>query len=82
VFEIMGRKDELDENQRLLRERYAEGLAAYRARKWDDAREAFQAALEAVPSDGPSTALTRRVTQFQANPPAADWDGAWRLDQK
>ena len=31
VFEIMGRKDELDEKQLLLRERYAEGLAAYRA---------------------------------------------------
>ena len=82
VFEIMGRKDELDANQSLLRERYAEGLAAYRARHWDDARQAFDAALKAVPGDGPSTAMARRVAQFQANPPAADWDGAWRLDQK
>jgi hypothetical protein len=82
VFEIMGRKDELDENQLLLRERYAEGLAAYRARRWDEARQAFDAALEAVPGDGPSTAMARRVEHFQASPPAADWDGAWRLDQK
>src|ERR1700712_4201611 len=43
VFEIMGRKDELDENQRLLRERYVEGLAAYRSRRWDEARQAFDA---------------------------------------
>lgn len=82
VFEIMGCKDELDENQLRLRECYAEGLAAYRARRWDDARQAFDAALEAAPGDGPSTAMARRVSQFQANPPAADWDGAWRLDQK
>jgi class 3 adenylate cyclase len=82
VFEIMGRKDELDDNQSRLQERYAEGLAAYRARHWDDARQAFDAALEAVPGDGPSTAMARRVAQFQANPPPADWDGAWRLDQK
>jgi adenylate cyclase len=82
VFEIMGRKGELGEKLLALRERYAEGLDAYRARRWDDARQAFSAALEAVPGDGPSLALARRVEEFQANPPPADWDGAWRLDQK
>ena len=61
-----------------LRERYAEGLAAYRARHWDDARRAFLAALEAVPGDGPSMAMVARVGNLQANPPAADWDGSWR----
>ncbi|WP_334417653.1 MULTISPECIES: adenylate/guanylate cyclase domain-containing protein [unclassified Bradyrhizobium] len=82
VFDILGRKGELTEKQLALRERYAEGLAAYRERRWDDARRAFHAALEAVPSDGPATALAKRVENFQVNPPAADWDGAWRLDQK
>jgi hypothetical protein len=82
VFEIMGRTDELDDKLLMLRERYGEGLAAYRARRWDDARQAFEAALEAVPGDGPSTALIQRVARFQANPPPADWDGAWHLDQK
>jgi adenylate cyclase len=82
VFEIMGRKGELGEKLLALRERYAEGLAAYRTRRWDEARQAFHAALEAVPGDGPSLALARRVEDFQANPPPADWDDAWRLDQK
>jgi len=82
VFEIMGRKGELGEKLLALRERYAEGLAAYRARRWDEARQALRAALEAVPGDGPSLALSRRLEDFQANPPPADWDGAWRLDQK
>jgi adenylate cyclase len=82
VFEIMGRKGELGEKLLALRERYAEGLRAYRARRWDEAQQAFRAALEAVPGDGPSLALARRVEDFQANPPPADWDGAWRLDQK
>src|SRR5882757_2095398 len=82
VFEIIGRTGELTEQQRVLLARYAEGLAAYRARRWDEARRAFQAALEAVPGDGPSKAMAQRVENFQANPPAADWDGAWRLDQK
>ncbi len=82
VFEIIGRKGELTEKQSVLLARYAEGLAAYRARRWDDARRAFQAALEAVPGDGPSMAMAARVDNFQANPPAADWDGSWQLDQK
>ena len=82
VFEIMGRKGELTPDQLLLRTRYSEGLAAYRARNWDQARRAFTAALEAVPFDGPSTMLAKRVDGLQANPPAADWDGSWYLDHK
>ena len=82
VFEIIGRAGELSEKQLALLARYAEGLAAYRARRWDDARRAFQAALEAIPGDGPSKAMAQRVENFRANPPPADWDGAWRLDQK
>ena len=82
VFEIIGRAGELTEKQRELLARYAEGLAAYRAHRWDDARRAFQAALEAIPGDGPSMAMAQRVENFQSNPPPADWDGAWRPDQK
>ncbi len=82
VFEIIGRAGELTEQQQVLLARYAEGLAAYRARRWDEARRAFQAALEAVPGDGPSMAMAQRVENFQANPPPAEWDGSWRLDQK
>lgn len=82
VFEIMGRKGELTPDQLLLRTRYAEGLAAYRTGNWDDARRAFNAALEAVPGDGPSTTLLKRVESLQADPPSIGWDGAWHLDRK
>jgi hypothetical protein len=27
-------------------------------------------------------AMAARVGNFQANPPAAHWDGSWQLDQK
>ena len=82
VFEIMGRAGELSAEQIALRAHYSDGVAAYRARRWDEARRAFQAALEAVPGDGPSMAMAQRVENFRANPPPADWDGSWRLDQK
>jgi len=82
VFEIMARKDELTPAQALLRQHYAEGLAAYRERRWDDAEQAFAAALAAAPGDGPSTALKARVAGLRQDPPAADWDGAWHLEHK
>jgi adenylate cyclase len=65
-----------------LRTRYAAGLAAYRARRWEEARRAFAAALEAVPGDGPSLTMLKRIDLLSAAPPSEDWDGAWRLEQK
>ena len=50
VFEIMGRKGELTPVQVELRTHYAEGLAAYRARHWDEARRAFGAVLSPFPT--------------------------------
>ena len=82
VFEIMGRKGALASAQTALRTHYAEGLAAYRAQRWHEARKAFSAALEAAPGDGPSTAFIARLGEFAQNPPPADWDGAWHLESK
>jgi class 3 adenylate cyclase len=82
VFEVMGGKDDLAPERLVLRARYAEGLAAYRARRWDEARRAFDAALEAVPSDEPSKSLIKRINDFAIKPPPHDWDGVWRFDYK
>ena len=82
VFEIMGAKGELSPEHLTLRARYSEGLKAYRQRDWDEARRALNAALEAVPGDGPSNALLRRIDTFQITPPPEDWDGSWHLDHK
>jgi class 3 adenylate cyclase len=82
VFEIMGRHGELTPSQDSLRASYCEGLAAYRARRWNEAETALNAALEIAPGDGPSQALLSRVKSMEKDPPAADWDGSWHLDQK
>jgi adenylate cyclase len=82
VFELMGCKGELTPHQDLLRARYADGLLAYRAGRFEEARAAFKAALDAVAGDGPSAALLSRIEGLQKNPPPADWDGAWHIDSK
>jgi class 3 adenylate cyclase len=82
VFEIMGGAGELSADQIALRAHYSDGLAAYRARHWDEAASALKAALAAAPGDGPCLVLLARVDRLRDNPPSADWDGSWRLDQK
>ncbi|MDI4235171.1 adenylate/guanylate cyclase domain-containing protein [Bradyrhizobium sp. Arg237L] len=82
VFEIIGRKGELSPAQLALLKRYSEGLAAYRACRWDEALQAFKEALEAVPADGPSMTFVKRIDGFKINPPTDDWDGSWYLDHK
>jgi adenylate cyclase len=82
VFELMGNKGSLTPARSTLRDRYAEGLAAYRARRWADARRAFQSALEAVPDDEPAKSMLKRMHDFDAHPPAVDWDGSWHFEHK
>jgi class 3 adenylate cyclase len=82
VYEVLGGKDAPSSRQTLACARYAEGLAAYRARRWDEACAAFAAALEAVPDDGPSMALLARVADLKLNPPPDNWDGSWRMEYK
>jgi class 3 adenylate cyclase len=82
VYEIMGRGGALTPNQIELRARYAAGLAAYRSRRWEEAREAFTAALAAMPDDGPTLTMLKRIDTLAGAPPAENWDGVWRLDQK
>jgi class 3 adenylate cyclase len=82
VFEIMAAKGELTAAQVELRARFAEGLAAYRAQRWDEARRAFEAALLAIPGDGPSMTFIRRIDKLVAAPPGEGWDGSWHLERK
>jgi class 3 adenylate cyclase len=82
VFEIIGRKGELTPMQIELRTHFYEGLVAYRARRWDEARRAFAAALEAVPNDGPSMTFIKRIDSLMTTPPGDEWNGSWHLDQK
>ena len=52
IFEILGTKGKLTPQQLSSRDRYLEGLTAYRERRWDDAIRALNAALEASPATG------------------------------
>jgi class 3 adenylate cyclase len=82
IFEIMGRKGELTPEQVELRDRFSAGLAAYRSQRWGDSRRAFEAALLAIPDDGPSMMFIKRIDRLTAAPPGDGWDGSWHLERK
>jgi len=82
VYEITGRKGDAEPKNAVSMTKYGEGLAAYRARRWEEARAAFNAALEAAPGDGPSKALAARIDILRNNPPPPNWDGSWQMDSK
>jgi class 3 adenylate cyclase len=58
--------------------RFAEGLAHYRARRFEEARAAFLAS----PEDGPSRVFAARCELLLAQPPPEDWDGVFSLETK
>ncbi|WP_224367322.1 adenylate/guanylate cyclase domain-containing protein [Hyalangium versicolor] len=59
-------------------ERFAQGLALYRARRFVEARAAF---LDS-PEDGCSRRFAARCDALIQRPPPEDWDGIFSLDSK
>ncbi len=82
AHELLGMAGEVEKSVTELRERYEEGLAAYRRFDWAGAEKALHGALELNAQDRPSQVLLSRIEAFRAAPPADGWDGVWRLAEK
>lgn len=82
IYELLSRFGKLDPTDAELREEFAGGLAAYRARDWDEAGHRFEECPKLKPGDGPSAVFSKRVGMLRANPPPPDWDGVWHFTHK
>lgn len=81
LYELVG-YDSFYGHKRALLDQFNAGLQAYKARQWAHALAAFQAALQIEPADQPSQIYVTRCTDYQAHPPADDWDGVHELLSK
>jgi adenylate cyclase len=87
TVEVVARQGQLSEQQVHMHALYHQGLQLYRQQLWDEAQAVFTESekLEEVfpkrPTN-PSRVYLERCEFFKANPPGADWDGAWRLTAK
>jgi adenylate cyclase len=82
VFELMGQKGDLSQDQQQLIEAFERGLAAYRKQDWDAAEASFREGLNVVPSDPPSKVFMERIVDFRKSPPPPGWDGVWIATHK
>ena len=82
VYELMSAAGELTQERQALRRAYEEGLELYRARQWERAVAAFEAALAIAPEDGPSKTYKQRCEHYRASPPPEGWDGVYTMTTK
>ena len=82
IWELLGPEHEASAAQRRLCTAFAAGLAAYEARRWDEAVARWSALLEEFPGDGPSRFYLPRAQRLAAEPPPADWDAVVRMSAK
>ena len=89
IYEIMRERGQLDAPGGVKADGDAEkfcqyfekAIAAYRQRKWEVAGKAFQK-LAGQFKDEAARVYLDRIAHFQAQPPAADWDGVFRMTVK
>ena len=81
IYELLSPSGELPTADADLRDAFAAGLEAYRARDWDRAERHFGEALKIRADDGPAAVFIERVRSLRDELPS-DWDGVWRFTQK
>lgn len=81
IFDVLGLAAEEPRWAR-LRDRFAEGLAAYRARRWQAAGTIFRALHDEWPDDGPAALYVERCREMESSPPPAEWDGVTVMEVK
>lgn len=82
IFELLGRRGEVDASILELAGLFSEGLAAYRRCDWSDAEAIFKRCQESAPEDGPTRTFLERIPHLAGQELPADWDGVWRLAEK
>jgi adenylate cyclase len=82
VHELICRLEEADGKQKAGCAMFAEGLAAFRKKSWDEAAEKFRGCMESLPGDEPSRFYMSLCEQHKHHPPVEPWDGVVNMEAK
>jgi class 3 adenylate cyclase len=67
-------------------DQYNKGLKLYSMREWETAKQYFKKALDIAQNAGRNDYLSSlyldRITEYQSNPPPADWDATINMTEK
>ncbi len=72
IFELLGKAEEFERFAERF-EYYGPALAAYRGRRWRDARRGFEQAVAALPDDRPAKWMLRRCRRLEESEPPGHW---------
>ena len=81
IYEVLGPGDSAA-RWAVVREHFAAGLAAYRARRFADAVAAFERVLDERSNDHPAALYLRRARALLETPPPPDWEAVVNFDEK
>jgi len=81
IYELLSKKKDESKWKELV-SNFEEGLALYRASRWDEATAAFQKTLEIRPEDEAAKLYIERCKNLKENPPPAPWDGVFTMTRK
>ncbi|MCC7547001.1 MAG: adenylate/guanylate cyclase domain-containing protein [Burkholderiales bacterium] len=82
VFEPLAPAHALDAALAAEVEHWHAALGLYRQQRWSEARAALSDLQRLRPQSILYAEFLRRVEVLRAQPPGADWDGAWTFDSK
>ncbi|MDA8424599.1 MAG: adenylate/guanylate cyclase domain-containing protein [Treponema sp.] len=82
LYEIVEETSAATAEQTRGMEMFHEGLELFERKDWRKAKAAFREVLGVVPNDGPSETFLKRCAEYEAKPPAENWDGVFSLSMK
>jgi adenylate cyclase len=82
IYELLGRKGEMEDHIRLILPHFREGLDHYKNQRWEEGIACFENALNLYDDDGPSLTYFERCITFESHPPPLDWDGVFSIQNK
>ncbi|RMF79734.1 MAG: CHASE2 domain-containing protein, partial [Planctomycetota bacterium] len=82
VYELLGRREEVDAGSLEYAERFGTAVALFARREFAAALEEFEACAAQHPDDSAAELYIRATRQLLASPPGDDWSGAIELTEK
>ncbi|MCG8336117.1 MAG: adenylate/guanylate cyclase domain-containing protein [Proteobacteria bacterium] len=82
IYEVLGRKGEVDEEKLKAIKYYSKGLELYRKQDWDEAKKYFAHTNKLLGYDGVSQVFFDRCKEFKNDPPGEAWDGVYQMQSK
>ena len=87
AYELLSKKNELDQEKEQLVLFFNEGMSFYKDQKWSKAKKKFIESLKFEDEikdrpTNPSKVYIERCDYFEKNPLSKDWDGVWTMKEK